>query len=498
MLNELRRDDTRWIARIRRTTGLGGLAGMGGLTGLTGLTGLLALGATGCGDPVSAPGSWRGEAAAHAGEAELELAPAAVRPRGRLGIARVSITSDGAEGDGDSYSTATGGIATAGKLVVFWSNATNLDPADRNGTSDVFVHDPSSRRTVRASLASGGAEGNGFSRGPSISADGRYVAFFSAASNLVPGDTNEAADVFVHDRLTGTTTRISVASDGTQGNATSSYPSISGDGRFVAFASMASNLVPDDTNEALDVFVHDRETGRTTRASVATGGGESNDASYPPHISGDGRFVVFWSDASNLTPGDSNRAPDVFVHEIATGRTSLVSVAANGGAANFGSSYPRISWDGRFVAFASNASNLVAGDTNGSQDIFVRDRIAGQTRRASVSSRGDQGDADSISGSISGDGRFVAFHSYASTLAEPGPGQGSPSREGVFVHDLERGRTARVSLGCDGGPGNSYSEVASISSDGRLVAFYSVASDLVPDDTNGAADVFVIENPLAP
>jgi|GEM_PF-1585857 len=223
----------------------------------------------------------------------------------------------------------------------------------------------------RVSVASGGTQGNGDSGCPSISADGRYVAFQSYASNLVPGDTNGTWDVFVHDRLTGQTTRVSVASDGTQGNGDSECPSISADGRYVAFASLASNLVPGDTNGTWDVFVHDRLTGQTTRVSVASGGAQGNSGSWCPSISADGRYVAFQSYASNLVPGDTNGVLDVFVHDRLTGQTTRVSVASDGtqgDSYSFGSS---ISADGRYVAFSSLASNLVPGDTNDKPDIFV-------------------------------------------------------------------------------------------------------------------------------
>jgi Tol biopolymer transport system component len=233
------------------------------------------------------------------------------------------------------------------------------------------VHDRLTGQTTRVSVASDGAQGNGDSECPSISADGRYVAFASLASNLVPGDTNGRMDIFVHDRLTGQTTRVSVASDGTEGNGDSGFPSISADGRYVAFASLASNLVPGDTNGTWDVFVHDRLTGQTTRVSVASGGAQGNGDSRFPSISADGRYVAFQSYASNLVPGDTNGVLDVFVHDRLTGQTTRVSVASDGtqgDSYSFGSS---ISADGRYVAFASYASNLVPGDTNGWADVFV-------------------------------------------------------------------------------------------------------------------------------
>ncbi|MGH2537870.1 MAG: carboxypeptidase regulatory-like domain-containing protein, partial [Candidatus Promineifilaceae bacterium] len=242
----------------------------------------------------------------------------------------------------------------------------------------VFVHDRDTGQTSRVSIASDGALGNGDSWWSSISADGRYVAFHSLASNLVGGDTNGAWDVFVHNRDTVQTSRVSVASDGAQGNGYSYSPAISADGRYVAFVSLASNLVGGDTNDQPDVFVHDRDTGQTSRASVASDGAQANGASYYQSISADGRYVAFGSYASNLVGGDTNGIDDVYVHDRDTGQTSRASVASDGAQGNDGSGDPSISADGRYVAFVSWASNLVSGDTNGYADVFVRDRgVAG-------------------------------------------------------------------------------------------------------------------------
>ena len=228
----------------------------------------------------------------------------------------------------------------------------------------------------------------------SISADGRYVAFSSDAPNLVPGDTNDALDVFVHDRETGTTSRVSVDSAGTQAEGVSGFTSISADGRYVAFGSRAPNLVPGDTNDALDVFVHDRTTGTTSRVSVDSAGSQAEGGSAFTSISADGRYVAFGSAAPNLVPGDTNDALDVFVRDRETGTTSRVNVDSAGtqaeGVSGLGNRDSSISADGRYVAFGSDAPNLVPGDTNDAQDIFVHDRERGTTSRVSVDSAGTQ------------------------------------------------------------------------------------------------------------
>jgi Tol biopolymer transport system component/putative cell wall-binding protein len=322
-----------------------------------------------------------------------------------------------------------------------------------------------------------------------ISADGRYVAFQSLSPDLVPGDTNVHADVFVYDRESAEMSMVSVATDGTPGNNESGHPSISGDGRYVAFHSAASNLVPGDTNNQCDVFVHDRQTGETTRVSVASDGTEGNRRSYAPAISADGRRVAFQSMSSNFVPGMDNEARDVFVHDRETGQTVCISVGFDGTCGNGRSQHPSVSADGRYVAFHSSASNLVPDDTNGHSDVFVRDLSIGKTTRVSVATNGSEttGERGSYHASISADGKFVAFHSWAPNLVA-----GDSNRTcDVFVHEMRTGATTRVSVSSIGAQGNAQSEMPSISADGRYIAFDSGASNLVPDDRNGLIDVFV-------
>jgi len=241
-------------------------------------------------------------------------------------------------------------------------------------------------QTTQVSVASDGTPGNANSTFVSksvISADGRYVTFESNANNLVSDDTNGIVDIFVHDRLTGKTNRISVASDGTQGYGYSYYSAISPDGRYVVFESGAENLVPDDFNGFVDTFIHDQKSGKTSRVSITSDGTQGNGghAGGFPSISIDGRYIVFDSGADNLVPDDTNGAPDVFVHDRVNGKTSRISVASDGTQGNGGSSGTEISPDGRYITFNSFASNLVPEDTNGVSDIFVHDRVKGNTTR---------------------------------------------------------------------------------------------------------------------
>lgn len=405
---------------------------------------------------------------------------------------RASVASDGAEGNDSSV---FGAIASAdGRFIAFNSAATNLAPGDTNAALDVFVHDRATGQTSRISVAGDGAEANDLSLATDISPDGRYVAFTSAASNLVPGDTNGQIDAFVHDRQTGLTTRISVATDGTQGNNESVNPVMSADGRFVAFYGLASNLVPGDTNGDEDVFLHDRQTGQTTRLSVSSVGAQGDSNSWRPAISADGRYVAFQSEATNLVAGDTNGAIDVFVRDRVTGQTTRASVTNSGGQAGLGGGDGVLSADGRYVTFVSRAGNLVAGDTNGAEDVFVRDRQTGQTTRVSVGTGGVQGNGFSTIGYPSADARYIVFQSFASNLVAGDTNNAAD----VFVHDRQTGETVRVSVASDGAQGNAASEgnteVGSgpaISDDGRTILFPSRASNLVGGDTNTTEDIFV-------
>jgi Tol biopolymer transport system component len=294
---------------------------------------------------------------------------------------RVPVDRSGQQANGNSLLPA---ISADGRFVAFPSFATNLVARDRNGAFDVFVRDRVAQVTRRVSVGAGGQEGYRGSRDPAISADGRFVAFDSYAWNFVAGDTNGNQDVFVRDRKAQVTRRVSVGTGGQQANRRSYCMAISASGRFVLFASNATNLVAGDTNGSYDVFVRDRKAQVTRRVSVGAGGQQANDFSFDSAISTDGRFVVFESAASNLVAGDSNGVDDVFVRDRVAQLTRRVSVGSGGQQANGLSNQVAISAGGRFVAFVSEASNLVAGDTNGLADVFVRDRVAQVTRRVSV------------------------------------------------------------------------------------------------------------------
>jgi hypothetical protein len=361
------------------------------------------------------------------------------------------------------------------------------------------------RVSVDANVSDGdGANANGASETSSISADGRYVAFGSSASDLVADDTNEAGDIFVYDRMFGTTELVSLSDSGAQGLDVSSQPSISADGRWVAFQSAAGNLVDGDMNELIDIFVYDLVDKNVTRMSVRSDGTQAfgGDSTVASVASDDERvYVAYQSGATNLVAVDTNNRQDVFVsyfwktdlaRNITTQRVSVRSGGAQ--ATGGGSTNASISGDGTYVAYQSNATNLVAGDTNGSTDVFVTDWDKASaadivTKRASVRDDGLQIGADSRDPSISADGTYVAYESQ---------GMDGNSYWDVFVTDWNQTNatdieTEKVSVSSAEVGGNDDSQNPSISADGRYVAFQSAARNLLGAgvDTNANTDVYV-------
>ncbi len=411
-----------------------------------------------------------------------------------LGIERVSF----GQAIGANAAVEDVAISGDGRFVAFSTGADNLVPGDTNGTSDVFVLDRQTGAVERVSVASNGDEGNGASYGPSISDDGQLVAFTSAASDLVAGDTLGNDDIFVHDRDSDETTRVSVSSAGVQANNDSLNARISGDGRYVAFAADATNLVTDDTNGFRDIFRHDRNTGATILVSKDKNA-EANAASGPVagtayggvDISRSGKYVAYLSAASNLVNGDSNNAIDTFVvdadhPQLKAWRASVVSGGGQGEGGE-GCAWCAISPDGNFIAFASTFDNLVDGDTNGAMDVFRHQRDTQKTMRVSVGPDGAEADDPSTACAISDLGKFVTFSSRATNLVA----DDTNGVADVFVHEVAKKTTRRASVASDGTEGNGLASFSVLSDDGQAVAFISVASNLVVPDNNGVADAFV-------
>jgi Tol biopolymer transport system component len=353
--------------------------------------------------------------------------------------------------------------------------------------------------TTRVSLGVGGIEGNERSLYPQTSIDGRWVAFQSLASNFVPGDTNNHYDVFLRDTLTGAIELVGRDSAGTPGIYGSDVPRLSQDGRFVAFSSISPGLVPGDTSSMRDVFLRDVQASTLQRVNLTPTGGEPNGASELLALSAGGDKVVFWSLATNLVPGDTNGLRDLFLFDANTGRTERISLDSAGNQLTtpvqpppLGNPHPwyegaGVSSDGRFVVFATNSPDLDPLESDADQDVFLRDRTLGTTTRISVGLTVPDTLGESLTPSISPDGRWITFFSQSADLVT-GDTNGTID---IFLYDRLLANLERVSLNSYEQEANGPSMRSSVSSDGRYVAFMSLATNLSEGDSNGFADIFV-------
>jgi hypothetical protein len=400
---------------------------------------------------------------------------------------RVNVrTPSGQANAGAFYESVSG----SGRFIAFESDATDLVSGDTNGVSDVFVRDRRTHQTTRVSVRSNGRQFNDWVGYAAISVNGRFVTYCGDATNAVKGDTNGYQDVFVHDRSTGQTTIASLSSSGRQGNGDSDYSNVSSDGRWVVFASQASNLVRGDTNGYWDLFIRDTVAGTTRLITRSPSGAPANgDTSYigPSSLSSDGRFVTFSSQASNLVKGDTNGQTDVFVYDRETRRLRRASLNSREIQGNAASSNPTIAAGGRFVVFDSSATNLVKGDTNLVSDVFIRDLVKGTTRLVSVSSNEVAGDKESWYATVSADGRLVAFESAATNLVR----NDTNKLTDVFVRDLANGVTRRASVNSAKEEADAGGDYAFLSASGNFVVFQSNSTNLVPNDTNAYTDIFL-------
>ncbi len=407
-------------------------------------------------------------------------------------VRTLRVAPPGVNPNGPSADPSIGG---GGVLVAFDSQASNLGPGVGNRRlRNVYVFNILNRRVVLVSAGAGGPA-NGSSFTPSLSAAGQVVAFTSRATNLVAGTSPGFSEVYAR-YIGGPIGLVSRTFGNQPPDGDSSQPAVSANGRFIAFTSTADNLVAGDDNATADVFVADLGTGKIQRISVSSAGAQADGPSYNPSISDDGRFVSFTSAANNLAPGDINRVPDVFVHDMLTGTTEQVSVSSTGTEQNRSIAPPfaqisDVSGDGHYVVFDSDATNLVRRDTNGHTDVYRYDLLTGRVSRVSTSSAGRQGDNDSFAPATSTDGRVTVFESFADNLASPWV-----PNENVFAQDLPTQSTLTLDVAPDGGPrgpeiDSQLLQRPAVSPDGLLVAFASGADNLVPGDYNGTDDLFV-------
>jgi hypothetical protein len=403
------------------------------------------------------------------------------------GITRVSVSSEETQSNYSSYKPST---SKDGRYVAFDSNASNLVPNDTIGDyTDVFVRDRQTGTTTLVSVDSNEQPGPGQSFSPSISDNGRYIAFVTQ-NNFDPSDTNGFNDVYMRDLQEGTTTWVSVNPGNSDEGEDAGLPSISGDGRYVAFESRPENLLT-PIYPISQIYVRDLQNNSTTLVSKASDGTPGDRDSRDANLSANGQFIAFSSSAHNLVANDTNDEEDVFIYELATGNIRRASVSSSGAQQSASSSRPALSADGRYVTFGSDSDTLVSGDTNGRHDVFLSDLQTGQTTRISVPLNANYEFYGASNPDISDDGRYVIFWG----LLSPTPANQSNIPQ-VYVRDRKLNTTRVVSLNLEGklsngSPGIGSGQFSAISGNGRYIAFTSNASDLVARDTNGVLDVFV-------
>jgi Tol biopolymer transport system component len=393
-------------------------------------------------------------------------------------------------------------ISGNGRYVAFETLATNLGPHDGNGhVRDVYRYDDKSAEIRLLSAAPDGGGADGPSSAPAISTDGSVVAFSSRATNIVPRASNAVPDAAPHGDVfvwssAGGLAQASVSSTQVPADGDSGQPDVSGEGRLVAFSSTAGNLVDGHPAGQRDVYVRDAGSGTTVLVSATPDGQPGDGDSSAPAISPDGRYVSFATTATNLVPDATTHGPNVVVRDLVAGTTELASVSAAGdpqagGRAPASPPVSDVSAAGRYVVFESAATNLVDPDTNRRTDVFVRDTVAKRTFRASLATTDQQADGDSYAPSISADGRYVTFLSRAPNLT---PGQ--PAGVNVFLRDLVRHTTVMADVASSGRPRSAeqaagVSEQASSADDGLSAVFVSSARNLVADKRSRLPDVFL-------
>ncbi len=400
---------------------------------------------------------------------------------------RISVSSTGAQGTGDStYARVSGD----GRTVAFSSEG-NFGLGGGNRWH-VFLRDLANDSLELISKSANGVVGDLDSFDPVPSADGRRIAFMSWARNLDPLDANNNADVFLHDRKTHKTYTISINLSGHTGTGLSADPDLTADGRYVTFKSGAADLVAGDVNTREDVFRRDTLLGVTELVSCnATGGQASSDSSFSS-ISDDGRFVAFQSAANDLVGTEIDYFDDIFVKDMLTGAVEQISIRPAGGMINAPCTYPTISADGTKVAYITDANTLIPGDTSGYRDVFVYDRTTASLVCASLTSTNVNANGPVISYKLSPDGLFVAFDNAANQIV---PSDNNFIGD-VFLCDLTLGTTSLVSVSTGLPSVPLGGEQPDVANGGIRTVFHSQAGQFVPNDTNGADDVFLRD--LAP
>jgi Tol biopolymer transport system component len=404
---------------------------------------------------------------------------AVAKPPNSWQIERVSVSRLGEQGNSFSVRPE---LSTDGRYVAFVSMANNFVPGTPSAAISTYVRDRKRQITRVASVDKAGwyllAAAD-----PAISADGHHLLFAATSKNGV-------RHVYWRDLINDELKILSQDAQGALGANDSATPSVSSDGAVMAFSSSAA-LTPECSDGIPTIYIWQKRLGKLRCINRTIDGNEPNGASLQPSVSGDGHFIAFSSSATNLVSDDDNRQDDIFLYNLATSSLQLISLGPKRAAANGQSREPSISSNGSKVAYISGAQNLVEKDENRQEDVFVWNRADGFTQLASQANTGAQANYFSSHVRISGNGRYVVFLSPADNLV---PGQNNGKNQ-IFLRDLLRAKTDLISLGIDGKPGNGDSFQPAISSDGLFIAFRSNAKNLVPSDTNLTDDVFIAERP---
>ncbi|GHD90576.1 PD40 domain-containing protein [Streptomyces naganishii] len=469
------RTDRRGRARGARGALLGGALALVAVAAAPGP----AAGAPATARPAAAPAPATGTPATRA------HAPRAHATDGETVLISVGMGGEPADGPSERAS-----ISADGRLVVFTSHADNLVPGDRNGCTDVFLRDVARGRTVRVDRGYDGRESNGCTGiDPVISADGHYAVYSADSTDLVRGVRDGRSHIYRTDLRTGETALVSAAGDGTPGNGDSMRPTLSADGRYVAFATAADNLVTGGKPSGTwDTVVRDMVTGTVVRTSAASDGTPGNAASDGTQISADGRYVTFFSNATDLVEGDTNKKVDEFLHDTATGRTTRLSVTAAGVQSDQITIGGTLSDDNRYVVLNSHATNLTPDSPDTTQDhAYLQDLTTGALRLIDKGADGVPAPGGTFWASITGDGRHIPMSSSGPNLVD---GDTNGVRD-IFVADLPGGALRRVSVGSDGQQADAASYFPDADQHAQAVVFTSYATNLVPGDTNGQPDIFL-------
>lgn len=412
-----------------------------------------------------------------------------------LNLQLLSINTGGTPGVSNSNRPV---MSEDGRFIAYHSNSNDLSLDDDNCDRDIFLFDSQTNTTtiisrLPGSPVAGSCSNLGNSSYPSISADGRFIAFLSSNASLVVGDSNARDDVFVFDRINNTIERVSISSSGTQINSNADIEqTITANGRFVVFSAGGNIATP--SSPATQIYLRDRQNNTTTLVSKSTLGGPANGNSRNPYIDRSGSHIIYLSDATDIISGDNNGVADFVIYDIGADSSSAANLSSSNQLPTTGANErPFVTGSGRYLVFPHAANNLVANDNNSNSDLFVRDTLNNSNSRESVDSNGNETTGLNSHPRMSEDGRFVVFRGSANNLVS-GDSNGQPD---VFMRDRLTQTTYRFSVSASGDQANGTSAAPFISANGRYIGFSTIATNILPiSNPPGVFQVILGQNPL--